>query len=88
MCLLLNREPNRHYHEKNNAHENSVVLVDVHLSSMALKTGVGTAYSATKFPWVSLTLRVLPRLIVCRLLHALSMPFVEVETTEPGRLSA
>lgn len=51
---------------------------------MAENTGVGTGYSAIKFPCVSLTLRVTPRLIVCRLLHALSMPFVDVETVDIG----
>lgn len=46
-------------------HENSVVLLlFVYLASIALYTGVGTAYSAMKFPFVNFTLRVTPRLIV------------------------
>lgn len=66
-------------------HENSVVFVEVYRLSIAEKTGVGTGYSAMKLPCVSLTLRVTPRLIVCRLLQSLSMPLVDVETVEPGR---
>jgi hypothetical protein len=45
-------------------HENSVVLVCAYLASMALCTGVGTGYSVMKLPFVSLTLRVTPRLMV------------------------
>lgn len=65
-------------------YENSVLLVDFHLSSTAFKIGVGTGYSAMKLPWVSLTLRVTPRLMVWRRRHALSTPLVDVETTEEG----
>ena len=61
------------------------MLVEDHLLSIAENTGVGTAYSAMKFPSVSLTLRVTPRLMVCRRLHAVSMPFVDVDTTDSGR---
>ena len=64
------------------AYENSVVFTEDHFDSIAENTGVGTGYSAMKFPWVSLTLRVTPRLIVCLRLHALSMPFVEAETVD------
>ncbi len=66
-------------------HENSVVWVDAYLASTALNTGVGTAYSAMKFPLVSLTLRVTPRLMVWRRRHALSTPFVDVDMTDGGR---
>ena len=38
-----------------------------------------------KLPFVSLTLRVTPRLIVCRRLHAESTPDVAVETVDAGR---
>jgi len=68
------------------AHENSVVFVLDHLDSIALNTGVGTGYSAMKFPLVSFTLRVTPRFIVWRRLQADSTPFVEVDETESGRL--
>lgn len=67
------------------AYENSVEFVEAYLASMALCTGVGTGYSATKLPLVSLTLRVTPRLIVWRRRHALSTPLVEVDTTDAGR---
>ena len=61
-----------------------MVFVEDHLASIAEKTGVGTGYSVMKFPLVSLTFRVTPRLMVCRRLHALSTPLVEVDTTDPG----
>jgi hypothetical protein len=67
------------------AYENSVDFVEDHFVSMALKTGVGAAYSAMKFPCVSFTLRVTPRLMVCRRLHALSTPVDDVDMIEPGR---
>lgn len=38
-----------------------------------------------KFPFVNLTLRVTPRLMVCRRRHPDSIPFVEVETVDNGR---
>lgn len=60
------------------------MFVEDHLVSIAEKTGVGTGYSVMKFPWVSLTLRVTPRLIVCLRLHAVSTPLVDVDTTESG----
>ena len=66
-------------------HENSVVFVDVYFSSIAVKTGVGTQYSAMKFPFVSLTLPVLPRLMVCRRRHMVLMPLVGVDKTESVR---
>jgi len=66
-------------------YENSVVLVLEYLASVALKTGVGTWYSAMKLPLVSLTLRVTPRLIVCRRLQAESTPDVTVEMVDSGR---
>lgn len=37
-----------------------------------------------KFPWMSLTFRVTPRLTVCRRLHAVSTPLVDVDTIELG----
>ena len=52
---------------------------------MALKTGEGTGYSVMKLPLVSLTLRVTPRLIVCRRLHWDSTPADDVEATDRGR---
>jgi hypothetical protein len=64
------------------AYENSVVFMEDHFDSIAENTGVGTGYSVIKCPWVSLTLRVTPRLIVCLRLHALSVPFVEVEIVD------
>jgi hypothetical protein len=39
-----------------------------------------------KFPLTSLTFRVTPRLTVCRRLHAVSAPLVDVDTTESGLL--
>ena len=58
---------------------------DVYLSSIALYTGDGTGYSVMKLPFVSLTLRVTPRLIVCLLRHPDSIPFVDVDTVDSGR---
>lgn len=52
---------------------------------MALCTGVGTGYSAMKLPFVSLTLRVTPRLIVWRRLQAVSTPFVLDDVEDRGR---
>ena len=69
----------------NVTYENSVVLLFFHFSSIAEKMGVGTGYSEMKLPLVSGTLRVTPRLIVCRLLHADSTPVDAVETVERGR---
>ena len=66
-------------------YENSVVFVDFHLASMALVTGVGTGYSAMKLPRVSLTRLVIPRLIVCLRLHAVSVLFEAVDRTDGGR---
>ena len=52
---------------------------------MALYTGDGTGYSAMKLPFVSLTLRVTPRLIVCRRLQEDSTPEEAVEMVDMGR---
>jgi hypothetical protein len=61
------------------------VFVLAHLASTALKTGVGTGYWVMKLPLVSWTLRVTPRLIVCRRLQAFSVPPLEEDTVEEGR---
>ena len=37
-----------------------------------------------KFPWVSLTFLVTPRLMVCLRLHAVSTPLVVFDTIESG----
>lgn len=67
-------------------HENSVVLVPlVHFGSIALYTGSGTWYSVMKFPFVSLTFLVTPRLIVCLRLQDDSTPPETDEATESGR---
>lgn len=60
---------------------NSVVLVAAHFGSTALIMALGTGYSLIKFPAVSLTLRVTPRLMVCRRRQA---PSVETEDTVDG----
>lgn len=56
----------------------------VHLLSIALYTGPGTGYSVMKLPCVRCTLRVTPRLMVCRRLHPDSIPPVD-EAIEAGR---
>ena len=70
------------------AYLNSVVFVLDHCDAMAEYTGVGTGYSAIKFPCVSLTLRVSPRLIVCLRLQALSRPLVDADMAGRGPTSA
>ena len=65
-------------------YENSVVFVEDHFDSIAEYTGVGTGYSVMKFPWVSLTFLVTPRLMVCLRLHAVSTPLVVFDTIESG----
>ena len=62
-----------------------MVLVCDHFASMALCTGVGTGYSVMKFPLVSLTLRVTPRLMVWRRRQAVSAPFDIDDTVDIGR---
>ena len=64
--------------------ENSVLLVaPFHLASIALLTGVGTGYSVIKFPLVSLTFLVLPRLIVWRFRHEALTEFAVVAIGMP-----
>ena len=60
---------------------NSDVLVAAHLGSTAFRIAVGTTYSVTKLPLVSLTLRVTPRLMVWRRRQA---PSVDEDTADPG----
>ena len=71
-------------YEEKFTYENSVVLVCEYLDSMALCTGVGTGYSVMKFPFVSLTFLVTPRLMVWRRRHAVSTPLVD-DAAESGR---
>ena len=68
---------------KYSTYENSVLLADVYLDSVAVRMGVGTGYSAIKLPWVSLTFLVTPRLMVWRRRQADSAP-VETEATDWG----
>ena len=64
---------------------NSVEFVFAHFASTALLTGVGTGYSVMKLPFTSLTLRVTPRLMVCRRRHADSTPEDSDDATDIGR---
>ena len=87
MCLdrALNQlECKLKHGDTNGTYVNSDVLVDDHIGSITLRIGTGTGYSAMKLPLVSLTLRVMPRLMVWRPL-ALLTPFVEVDKADAGR---